>query len=200
MRPWASVAITPKFGGLRQRRLDAGHGDVGAAGRVLGQHHRVVHLVDMVAGEDQHLRGPRIPQQVEVLVDGVGGAAVPGLAQALLGRHHVHVLTQVRRQEAPAALDVADQALRLVLRQHGNAADARVHAVAEREVDDLELAGKGHGRLGAPVGELLQARAAPARQHDGQGLLRQVVGAHRAVAIGAGPVIEAMPCVLLHHG
>jgi hypothetical protein len=69
---------------------------------------------------------------------------------------------------------MADQALRLVLRQHADASDARVDAVAEREVDDLQHAGKGHRRLGTPIGELLQAAPAAAGQHQGMGAMSQV--------------------------
>ena len=56
----------------------------GAALAVEAQHLRVVHLVDVVAG--QHDQVPRVLAQdrVEVLVDRVGGAEVPVLADPLL--------------------------------------------------------------------------------------------------------------------
>jgi hypothetical protein len=119
-------------------------------------------------------------QDIEVLVDRIGRAAVPTLVDALLGRHHVDVFAQARLEEAPAALDVADQALGLVLRQHADAAQAGVDAVAEREVDDARLSGERHGRLGAPVGELLQPGAAPAGQHQRVGAVRHAPGDVRA--------------------
>jgi hypothetical protein len=43
-----------------------------------------------------------LAQHVQVLVHGVGGAAVPELAQLLLRRHDVDVLAQAGLQEAPA--------------------------------------------------------------------------------------------------
>ena len=107
---------------LLSRHLDAVHRERGATARVLVEHYRVVHLVDMVAAEDQHDLGPRLAQQVQVLVDGIGGAGVPVLAVLLLRRRDLDILAQAGGQKVPAALDVADQALRLVLRQHGNAA------------------------------------------------------------------------------
>ena len=75
-------------------------------------------------------------------------------------------LVELGAQEAPAALQVAQQRVRLVLRDHADAADARVEAVRQREVDDAELAAEVDRRLGAPVGELLQPRAASAGQHQ----------------------------------
>src|SRR6185503_17923700 len=85
---------------------------------------------------------------------------------ALLRRQHLHVLVEARAvEEAPAALDVADEAVRLVLGADVDAADARIDAVGEREIDDAELAAEGHRGLGAPIRELLEARSAPARQH-----------------------------------
>ena len=53
---------------------------------------------------------------VDVLVDGVGGAGVPrGLRDALAGRQDVEALVALGAEEIPAALQVADQAVRLVL-------------------------------------------------------------------------------------
>src|SRR5438067_4097630 len=47
---------------------------------------------------------------VDVLVDGVGGALIPVLVNALLGRQHVHVLAQLGAEEAPAGTEVAVEA------------------------------------------------------------------------------------------
>ena len=69
-------------------------------------------------------------------------------------------------EEAPAALDMADQAVRLVLRGDADAADAGIDAVGQRKIDDAELAAERHGRLGAPVGEILQPAAAAAGENQ----------------------------------
>ena len=42
-------------GRLHARHLEAADGDVGAGVDVLPQHQLVVHLVDVVAGEDDHV-------------------------------------------------------------------------------------------------------------------------------------------------
>ena len=48
---------------------------------VEAQHLRVVHLVDVIAGQDDHVPRVLAHDRVEVLVDGVGGAQVPVLAR-----------------------------------------------------------------------------------------------------------------------
>jgi len=114
---------------------------------------------------------------VEVLEDGVRRSRIPLVFRdALRGGQDVEALVALRPEEVPAALHVADQAVRLVLRGHPDAADAGVQRVGQREVDDAGLAAEGHGGLGAPVRQLHQAAAAAARQHIGHGIARQRSG------------------------
>jgi hypothetical protein len=61
--------------------------------------------------------------------------------------------------------------LRLVLGQHGNAAQARINAVGEREVDDAHRAGERDRGLRAVIRQLLQAAATTTRQQQRVGLL-----------------------------
>ena len=171
---------------LGARHLDAADGARAAVHDVVGQHHRVVHLVDVVAGEHEDVVGTVAGDDVLVLVDGVGGAAVPALlADALLRRQQVDELADLGAQEAPAVLQVAQQAVALVLGDDADAADARVQAVRQREIDDAELAAEVDRRLGAAVGQLPEAAAAPAGQdqrHRALGqfeLAGQVFGVHR---------------------
>ena len=137
----------------------------------------VVHLVDMVAGQDDHVFGPVGLDDVDVLVDRVGGALVPlGLGDALARRQDVEALVALGAEEVPAALQVADQAVRLVLGGDADPADAGVERVGQREVDDPRLAAEIDRGLGAPVGQLVEARAAAAGQHIGHGVARQGAG------------------------
>ena len=64
-------------GRLHARHFEAADGDVGAGIDVLAQHHLVVHLVDVIAGEDHHVFGPVGLDDVDVLVDRVRGAFIP---------------------------------------------------------------------------------------------------------------------------
>src|SRR5690606_5976483 len=70
-----------------------------------------------------------------------------------------------------------------------DAANARVDAVGQREVDDTELAAKVERRLGAPVGQLVQARATSAGEDQGIGVTGQFAHKSRAaVDHGVVPV------------
>ena len=138
-------------------------------GDVLLEHDLVVHLVDMVAGQHDDVVDAVVLEDVDVLVDRVGGAFVPlRLRDALARRQDVEALVALGPEEVPAALQVADQAVRLVLGGDADAADAGVERVGEREVDDPGLAAEIDRGLGAAVGQLPQPRAAAAGEHEGE--------------------------------
>ena len=96
-----------------------------------------------------------------------------GLGDALAGRQDVEALVALGAEEVPAALQVADQAVGLVLGGHADAADAGVERVREGEVDDADLAAEVDRRLGAPVGQLHEPAAAAAGQNVGHGAARK---------------------------
>jgi hypothetical protein len=145
-------------GGLHALHLEAADGHVGMLVDVLLQHHLVIHLVDVITGQDDHvLRIVRL-DDVDVLKDGVSRAVIPlRLADALRCGKNVEAFVTFGTKKVPAALQVADQAVRLVLRRDADAADARVERVREGKVDDARLAAEVHRRLGAPVGQLIQS-------------------------------------------
>jgi hypothetical protein len=151
-----------------ERRRVRGDGDVGVVLEVVLDHVRDVHLVDVVAAEDRHQVGAGVLDQVDVLVDGVGRAPVPLGAELLvevhLRRRQGDVVVGQERAEAPVALDVLGERLRLVLREDEHPEDAAVDHVVQREVDDAVLAAERHGGLGALPGERVQARALPTGQ------------------------------------
>ena len=154
-----------ELGGLLDRHLDAGDDAVGAFGAHVGQHVGIVHLVDVVARQDDEELRPRGLEDVEILVHRVARAAIPGrLVKPLLRRQQIEKLVHLRAQKRPAHLQVAQQAVRLVLGQDADPADVRIEAVRQREIDDAELAAEEHGGLGAPVGQLFQPAAAAAGQ------------------------------------
>ena len=159
---------TPKSRRALARHLDHADGDVGALLDVIGDHRAVVHLVDVIAGQHQHVLGPQRADQIEVLVDAIGGAAIPVHADLLLRRHHVDELAELAAQVAPAALHVLDQRLALVLRHQVDLADAGIDAVGQHEVDDAELAAERGGRLAAMQRQILEPLAATAGHDHGQ--------------------------------
>jgi hypothetical protein len=105
-------------GRLLARHLDARDRRVGAAQHVAPQHLAVVHLVDVVAGHDQDVFRVVAAEEVHVLEYRVGGALVPIFADLLLRRQDVDELVKAPVEEAPAALQVLDQALRLRYQEH----------------------------------------------------------------------------------
>ena len=163
MRIDSSTAMTPNSEACVDRHLDTAHDAIRALGAHVVEHVRVVHLVDVIAGQnDEELRARRF-QDVEILEHRVGGAAIPGrLVEPLLRRQQVEELVHLRAQKRPAHLQVPQQAVRLVLGQHGDPPDVRVEAVRQDEIDDAELAAEEHRRLGAAVGQLLEPAAAAA--------------------------------------
>ncbi len=121
---------------------------------MLLEHAGVVHLVDVVAGEDDDVLRLFGADGVDVLVDGVGGALVPGLGDALHGGKDLDELAElVGDDRAPALADVAVERERLVLGEDVDVAQVGVDAVGEGDVDDAVLAGEGDGGFGAIAGE-----------------------------------------------
>ncbi len=80
-------------GGLAARHPDAGHGRAGAAFDVELDHLLGIHPVHVVGAENHDVVGVFVVDQVERLVDRVGGAGVPARPEPLLRRHRSDVLT-----------------------------------------------------------------------------------------------------------
>ncbi len=58
-------------------------------------HGAVIHLVDVITGQHQHMLRVMCADHVEVLIHAVGSAQIPVLAGLLLRRHHVDELTEL---------------------------------------------------------------------------------------------------------
>ena len=160
-------------GGFHAWHFEASHRHFGLRVDVLLQHLLVVHLVDVVARQDDHVVRRIGLDDVDVLIHRVSGAEIPHiLVDALGGRQHVEALVALRSQEVPAAAEVSDEAMGLVLRRDRDAADARIQRVGKREIDDAGLAAEIDGRFGAPIGEFEEAGPAPSSQHVGHGVTR----------------------------
>ena len=90
-----------------------------------------------------------------------------------LAGQDVEALVPLRAEEVPTALQVADQAVGLVLRRHADAADAGVQRVRQRKIDDPGFAAEIDGGLGALVGQLHQPAAATAGKDIGHRVARK---------------------------
>jgi hypothetical protein len=74
---------------------------------MLLEHQPVIHLVNVVAGEDEHVLGLLGPDGIDILVNRVGRALVPLVADALHGREHFHELPHFASYDVPAFADVS---------------------------------------------------------------------------------------------
>ena len=72
----------------------------------------------MIAGEHEHDLGAVLIENVEILENRIGGAAIPNLAEFLLRGHELDELAELAVEVSPAALHVPNQGLRLILRQY----------------------------------------------------------------------------------
>ena len=164
----SSTATTPKRVAVLDRHLDGRQVRSAPLLLVGAQHPAVVHLVDVVAGQDDDVPRGLALDRVDVLVDGVGGAQVPVLADALLRRQDLDELAEFLRHDVPAHADVPVERQRLVLRGDEDAAQPRVDAVGEDEVDDPVGPAEVDGRLGPVARERRQALAGAPGEHDDQ--------------------------------
>ena len=148
-------AEMPAFG---NRHGYASKRAIGVRPAVFLEEQRIVHLVDVIAGEDEDIRRVRLLDGVDVLVDGVCGSAIPEFAQTLLRRQDIDEFTEFPAEESPRAVDVPIETGGLVLRKHQDFPQPAVDAVREREIDDAVDAAERNGGLGAIDGEGLETR------------------------------------------
>ena len=161
-------------GRLAARYFKTADRHIGALVHMLLQHRLVIHFINMVAGEQHDIFRVIALDDVEVLIDGVGRAEIPVIFRdALARRENVEAFVTLGAKEAPAALQMADEAVRLILRRDADAPDAGIERIGEREIDDARLAAEIDRGLGAPVGQLHQPRAAAAGEHIGHGVTRE---------------------------
>ena len=109
----------------------------------MGGHERlVIHLVDVVAGQQDDRVRVGVLDDVHVAQHGVGGAAIP-LGHAPAGDvrlEQLHAAVVAVEVPGPAQPDVVVERAGVVLGQDDDVIDVGVHAVGQREVDDPVLA------------------------------------------------------------
>src|ERR1043166_8437317 len=107
MRSLVSTCMTPKWIDSLAAIGREADGEVGFLLDVGAKHVAVIHLVDMITGQDQDVLRCGLLDCVDVLVDGIGCPLVPLLVEPLLGRQDINVFLQFPAQVAPPGGDVA---------------------------------------------------------------------------------------------
>ena len=140
---------------------------IGALLLMEGDHIVVVHLVDMIAAEDDDVVRLVMAEEIEIQLNGAGRARVDfhAFARAGIRLQQPHPAVQPIQIPRRAGANVIVQRARPVLRQNAHRRDARVGAVGQHEVDDAILSGKGHGRFGAFLRENAEPAAASAGEN-----------------------------------
>src|SRR5260370_30456714 len=146
------------FGGLGGEYFDGADGDVGAGVAMVLEHAAVIHFVNVIAGKDKDELRTLTADGINVLVDGVGRALIPLLRNAHLRREDFDVVAEAG-EGRPAGADVAVQAESLVLSEDENAAEIRIDAIREGDVDDAVESTEWNSRFGAVASERPQAFA-----------------------------------------
>jgi hypothetical protein len=133
----------------------------------------VVHLVELVAGEDQGLLPAVRLQVAQALPDGVGRALVPVRIVLRLLRGQDGHESGREQVELVGEADVFVQALRVELGEDEHPAQARIQAVADGDVDQPVFARDGDRGLGALQREREQARSPSAAEDDAEDVVHE---------------------------
>ncbi len=161
---WVGVE-NAEAGSLLHRDFQHRDGAVGVVFLMLGDHLRIVHFIDVVAGQDQHVIGIVPLDKGNVLINGVGRALVPvGAPAALVGGQHMHAAVHGIQVPGLAGSDVFIEHHGLVLGEDPHRLNPGIDAVGKRKVDDPVFAAVGHRRLCQILGQNAQTAALPARQ------------------------------------
>ena len=155
-----------------RRNLEGRHGHIGSGIHMLLKHFLVIHLVDVVAGQNDDVARVLATDGINVLVNSVGGSEVPIGRDAHLRRQDFDEFAEAQ-QLRPALPRVPVERKGFVLRQNENAAEIAVDAVGKRDVDNAVDAAEGHGRLGAVARERPQPFALPSCQQNADRIAHQ---------------------------
>ncbi len=179
----SSTDRTPNRDRFVQGNLDRRKRDRRAAFLVEAQHPGVIHFVDVIARQHDHVVRVFLHDRIEVLVDRVGRALVPVFADALLRGKNFDEFAELLGDDAPAHPDVTIQRERFVLRGNEDAAQPGIEAIAQREIDDSVRTAEKDRWFRAISGEGIQPFAgAPGKEND-----------QRVVDHGLKPLIRKGP-------
>ena len=141
------------------------------------EHHFIIHLIDMISRQNQHIVRVKTLHVVNILIDRIGCACIPFAVLALLIRRKdgnaADIPVQIPRNTDS---DMRIQAKGLILRQHSHRVNTRINAVAQRKIDNPVFPAKRYCRLGHFRGQHTQSASLPAcQQHSNHFFLNHVI-------------------------
>lgn len=113
-------------------------------------------------------------KQIEVLIDSICSASVPTRVDPLLCWPSLDELACRAWQEAPAGLQMSEEAVGFVLSQNRHSPQAGVEAVRQREVDIAEMAAERDGRFALLARELTESCAVAAGENQGKAITQKI--------------------------
>src|SRR5262245_54029471 len=158
-----------EFDGVDFRNRNRRDCDISAPLHMELDHAGDVHAVDVVAAEDRDYVRVGLLHEVDVLIDGVGGALVPSLSgRAHLRGYRNHELILEEATELPAFVDVLQQGLAAELCQYIYGMDPRVNKITQDEIDNPVFAAEWNSRLGAFARQWVKAGTLSAGENNAQ--------------------------------
>ena len=134
------------------------------------KHLVVIHLIDVIPGQDQKILRVILIDEINVLGNRIRGSAVHIQSGIRFFPRCQNKDARISGIKSPAGScrHITVQQNRLILGQDTDNVDAAVRAIAEREVNDTILSSIIHRRLRNLVGELVQPASAPAGEDHSQ--------------------------------
>ena len=135
---------------------------------MLAQHQLVIHFVNMVASQNDHILNAVAVDDVDILGHRISRALIPAFGVGALRRgQNIQKLIALCAKKAPATLQMPDQTMGFILGRHRHFTDAGIQGIRQGKVDNPRLAAKIHRRFGADIGQFIQSAATPSCQHEG---------------------------------
>ena len=120
---------------------------------MLAQHQLVIHLVNMVTGQNDHIINAVAVHDVNILGHRISRALIPAFGIGALRRwQNIQKLIALCAKKAPAALQMADQTMGFILGRHSHFSDTGIQGIRQGKVDNPRLAAKINRRFHPPVG------------------------------------------------
>src|SRR5215470_532238 len=149
--------------------LNRADGDVSAGIEMLLEHLGVIHFVDVVAAQNEDMLRTFASDRINVLIHGVGCAAIPLFADAHLRRKNLDEFAETY-DGRPACANMTAETERFVLRENKNAAQIRIDAIRKRDVNDAIGRAERNGGFCAIASEGPQTLALTAGEQYDKGI------------------------------